>query len=180
MDGFKNGRHQDFELVMAMYKQQLIYFAYKLIENKPEAEDIVLQTFNKLFILHQNFETLANIRAFLYITTRNSCYNYLKEMNKRREANRELYYWYGAAVDDGGLLVRANAELMDKLYRAIEQLPLKCRQVVQLRLKGHSIDSIAEQLDTTPRNVASHWYNAAQQLRKMLISIVFFLTTHVF
>lgn len=180
LDGFKRGNPAAFREVMDIYNRRLNYFACKLINNQQDAEEIVSDTFVELFKRHQHFETPEKIKAFLFITTRNRCFNYLKKMNKLREVNKELYYWYGGEMEDGGLLAEVGTGMIDKLMAALEQLPPKRRQVVQLMLDGHSPESIARKLAITSKNVSSHWYNAIQQLRKLLVSSLFFLSSQIF
>ena len=73
LQAFTRGEQKGFSAVYSLYYQQIRYFTYKLTNNNmQEAEDITITTFVKLFRLHKNFSTQANIKAFLYITARNT------------------------------------------------------------------------------------------------------------
>lgn len=179
MDGFRKGNATAFQEVIDIYNRRLNYFAWKLINNKQEAEEIVSDAFAELFKRHQKFDNPKSIKSFLFITTRNKSFNHLKKMNKIKEGNKELYYLYGAEIDDGGLGAEVASGLIEKLKAALELLPPKRRKVVQLKLEGYSPESIARKLNTDTGNVRSHWYNALQQLRKSLTIIMFYLVFQI-
>src|SRR5687768_3909645 len=80
---FKEGDQRAYTRVFEEYSSRLIYFAQEFINNRPEAEDIVVGIFTKLWKIHQNFDTIENIRAFLYIAVRNKCLDYLRSVQKQ-------------------------------------------------------------------------------------------------
>ncbi len=71
--------------------QPLVYFAYRLTQNEEEAEDIVADCFAKLWEKREGFQTAENIKAYLYISCRNVCLTYLRDL-KRKTAAQQLYF----------------------------------------------------------------------------------------
>src|SRR5690349_24963911 len=88
--GFHKGNSRAFDLLFDMFFPALCYFANKLIEDRQESEDIVLDTFQKLWARREHFETMPNIKAFLYITVRNTCLNYLRYRETQRKRTHEM------------------------------------------------------------------------------------------
>ena len=82
VSGFNKGNQRSFSSIFNTYYASLCFFAERMILDKQEAEDIVEETFVKLWRLHANFETMQNIKAFLYITTKNACLNYIKQSDR--------------------------------------------------------------------------------------------------
>jgi DNA-directed RNA polymerase specialized sigma24 family protein len=82
---FQRGEAHALRHVMELYDQPLRCFAAALTGNRQEGEDIVTGTFMKLWKRHTYFQTAQNIRAFLYITTRNACLDLLLFSNKQQE-----------------------------------------------------------------------------------------------
>lgn len=73
------------------YKSQL-YFANELVNNHERAEEIVAESFSKLWLMEEDLDNYQTTRSFLYLTTRNACYTYLKRSGKLSESEvLELY-----------------------------------------------------------------------------------------
>ncbi len=81
LEAFRAGDDMVFEQVKEIYHLTFFDFANQLIQNADVATDIVNDTFEKLKRKRNNFDTLSNIKCFMYITVRNSCLDYLRMMN---------------------------------------------------------------------------------------------------
>lgn len=86
---FQQGDAIAFNTIYNRYYSSLRYFSQRLTCQKREAEDIAVETFVKLYRLCGNFENVANIRAFLYVTARNACYDYLSYTHRRPSHEKE-------------------------------------------------------------------------------------------
>ncbi len=118
-----------------------------MVDNDGEGEDIAADSFVKLLHRHDSFDTLPNIKAFLYITTRNACLNYLRvlhngNMPKKRELNR-----IQDKTDEHALSLMVHAEVLREVELEIEQLPNRCKEIFKLiYYERRSADEIAEML----------------------------------
>src|SRR6185369_16606748 len=132
------------------------YFAEKLIGDTQEAEDIVLDTFSKFWTRRENFETLPNIRAFLYISTRNACFNYLKYRRLQNKRQHELAEAWEPEQEENAEQLRVRSEVLRLLQTEIEKLPSKCRLVFELtffeELKPNEIADLLKISVNTVRN----------------------------
>src|SRR5687767_5022335 len=72
IEDFKKGSTRALNYIYNLFYNPLCYFAGQLV-SKEEAEDIVTDTFVKLWLKHEDFHSLQGIKAFLYIAVRNSC-----------------------------------------------------------------------------------------------------------
>ena len=128
---FREGGHTAFRLVFDTYYQPLYYFARKLVGNKEEAEEITLNSFQKLFERCAQIESLQAIKAFLFVTARNNCFDYLrtvktlKTKQKQFAANMqdETFFLYEYEIKD---------ELVELVRKAINNLPAECSRVFKL------------------------------------------------
>ncbi|HEX9509830.1 MAG TPA: sigma-70 family RNA polymerase sigma factor [Puia sp.] len=89
---FRKGDPQAFASFFHLHYRPLCYFATQLVNSQQDGEDIVKDTFVKLWQKHTDFDTPQNIKAFLYITTRNACLNFLRHMQVRESSRKELMY----------------------------------------------------------------------------------------
>lgn len=168
IEAFQKGNAQAFAFVFDMFYGSLCYFARKLTDDKEEAEDIVLETFRKCLAMHKNFETLPNIRAFLYITARNTCLNFLKYRQRKTARNKEYVYLH-TTDDDIIERMRIESEVLRKIYAAVNSLPSRCREIFILTyFKGLPAGEIAKQLGISTSTVTTQRSIAIRFLRKEL------------
>src|SRR5882762_3416517 len=90
--GLKKRHSHALTYIFKRHYKPLCYFAWQLTGNKPEAEDIAGEVFIKLWRRHNDFNSLQNIKAFLYIATRNACFDYLKHVQRKNASHEELFY----------------------------------------------------------------------------------------
>lgn len=128
---FKNGDVKAFEILFNMFYPKIKGFAQGLLgRDNPVAEDISMESFSKLHKLRQNFETIPNIRAFLYITTRNACLDQLRYSNRQEILVKE---WINTVEHQSFIEIKqVEGEMFNAVKDAIERLPQKCRQVIQM------------------------------------------------
>jgi RNA polymerase sigma-70 factor (family 1) len=172
---FKKGNEKSLNSIFDQYYAALCYFAHKLILNKEEAEDIVVQTFMKLWAKHAHFDSLRAIRAFLYITTKNACINYLDVVKRSNRRHAELAY-RAQENDDHILNNITRAEVLREIHLAIQSLPVQCGKVASMSLiDGMKNQEIARELDLSEQTVRNHKSRAIQVLRlKLIDSNIFF------
>jgi RNA polymerase sigma-70 factor (family 1) len=162
IDGLKNNDSRVFDHLFNEYYTQLQYFAERLVSSREEAQDIVITVFRKFWTLKDNFQTANNIKAFLYITIRNQCLDYLRYRQRLNEVKRE----YETHLHSAEELKQAEhfiieSDLINKIYKEVQKLPNRCREIFILTyfkgLKTKEIASalqISESAVTTQRSLA--------------------------
>lgn len=127
---FNAGKESAFKEVFQTYYPYLLLFVTKMNGNKTEAEDIVLVTFQSLFVKHLEFDSLSKIKAFLFITARNNCVNSLVT-NKRKGTKYKI--WLDGIDDEKAMeLEGIKTELLGLIHDEIENLPLECKRVFKM------------------------------------------------
>ncbi len=167
MQDFRAGREPAFNHIMQQHLRALTFHAYRLCRNKEVAEDIASETFTKLWQAKANFETETNVRAFLYITARNACLDYVRSAQRRREGQQD-------ELDEGlvnpgtdPLTHLIHAELIQSLVEEIARLPERQGDVFRMSyLDGLTTDEICERLGITPNAVFLAKKKATAAIRK--------------
>ena len=178
---FREGKGDAFEQVFREHHRSLCYLAEKYGLDKEEAEDIVADTFTKLWHGRTQFNDEGHIKGFLFTTTRNASVNLVKQKQRRTLSNNELSY-LSADNEDDLFRKMVETELLKKLYPYIEQLPQKCRAVFeQVYFEGASTEEAAEKLGISPRNVLNQKARAIQLLRgKILLIALIYCFVHIY
>jgi RNA polymerase sigma-70 factor (family 1) len=169
IENFSNGDEKALDIIFRRYHAPLLYFAQQLIHNKEEAEDKVLETFGKLWKLHENFDTENNIKAFLYITTRNQCFNYLRSSQRKKTILTDPNETFDDHIEARDTYL--DAEVLRQLYNEIEKLPQRSREILKmLYFEGMTAAQIAVRLDIETDTVYSQKRHAIETLRKHFIN----------
>lgn len=150
---------------MSEFSESLFYFAYEIVKNREVAEDIVSESFFKLWSKGADANSLDWLRSFLYIVTRNACYDYVgsgyskaitlqvEEMLDREEDRAEI------------LTQIIYLELLDQVVGKLKKLPKLQAEVFRMSyLEGKGTQEISEALHTTTSNVYFVWSKALSTL----------------
>lgn len=137
-----------FAAIYEKYARQCMYLASSFVE-KTEAEDVVMESFVKLWERFDNFDTEYKAKAFLMITIKNQCINIVKH----KVCTCELI----DIEDESNRWVIA-AEVISSLHRHIESLPEKQKNVVKLFLDGYTYKEIAVKLGVKEKTVLNQRY----------------------
>ena len=177
IEGLKGNDPLVFDRVFEEYFPQIQFFAARLIGDHEEAKDIVIRAFQSMWGLKENFETLNNIKAFLYITTRNNCLNFL-QYRQRQEAGRKEYETrLLQAGNEKSIEMRMmESELLQLIYKKIEELPKKCKEIFKLTyFEGMKAGEIAQLLAISTSTVTTQRSLAIKYLKAVLSEDQFLL-----
>lgn len=170
IEGLKGNDQLVFDRVFDDYFPQMQFFATGLIGDREEARDIVNRVFLTLWNRKTNFETLTNIKAFLYICTRNSCLNFLQQRQRQEAGRMEYESRLNFADNDKNIeLQMMQTELMQLIYQKIEELPNKCKEIFKLTyFEGLHAGEIAKKLNIATSTVTTQRSIAIKYLRAVL------------
>jgi len=163
IDRFRQGRQIEFNLIYKLYYGQLYRFAYSMLKVM-EAEDIVTESFIKLWNLREKFQSEDNIRAFLYLVTRNACIDHLRLLHRRRELYKEMVYLAEIHMDNP--TETDNIEILFELSNRIKSLPHKCRKIFELiYFENLGTSEVAKRMRISNQNVLNQKARAIGILR---------------
>jgi RNA polymerase sigma-70 factor (ECF subfamily) len=143
-----------------------------LTRNTQDAEDVVQEASLRALRFFAGFRG-GDVRAWLLTIVRNTCYTWLKQnrpLTTAAEFDENNYEVQNSSVDPEALLFQdADRQL---LTRALEELPLKFREVLVLReLEDLSYKQIAEVTGLPVGTVMSSLSRARERLRQSLTAL---------
>ena len=147
ISAFQKGDQNAFRRVYALHYRELYYFVRKMTNSPEDAKDIVSETFLKLWNRCGNFESLTNIKAFLFISARNASVNYLK--NEQSQRRKESRYWNISNENIAEMFdIMTGHDILAEVHREIAKLSEQERNIVELfYFQGNSIREIADRLN---------------------------------
>lgn len=170
IEGLKNNDNRVCRYLFDNHYTPLLYFAEKIIADREEAEDVIMQVFNKFWSLRENFNSTLNIKAFLYITAKNDCFNFLKYRQRQKEVKKELASQLpdpDQAAETERLIIEV--DFLNRVYLEVQNLPDKCKQVFLLTyFDGLKANEIAEKLNISVSTVTTQRSRALKYLKHVL------------
>lgn len=177
---FNQGNTEAFTAIYNRYYSTLYYFIKRFIPEHEDAEDITADVFVKLWNLRTNLHTINNIEAFLYITGRNACLDFLRHMQRRNIRQKELLQSLLQEPEEGRLEEDVKALVLQAIHAEIEKLPRSCRTVFQMAyLEGMSNGEIAEALNINNQSVRNFKLRAVKLLRIALLNRNMLVSTFI-
>ena len=166
LQNFKAGDTAALKIFYNLHYKALWYFADRLLDNAEQAEDIVAETFIKLWNRRHQFQQLENIRPFLFVVTRNACITHLKQLKRREFSHKEISYLSPTSEEDAGT-EQIRAELVQEALLQAETMPPQMKKIFSLfYVEGKSLSEIAGDLDVSINTVRSQKVNALKRIRE--------------
>jgi RNA polymerase sigma-70 factor (ECF subfamily) len=170
------------ELFHSQYND-LCNYAYSFLKDDAAAEDVVQETFIKLWEKHRELIGIPNIKAYLFRAVRNNSISALRKLNTE-EAGNKGFEWIADIAEDPNAKEIENARpyYEQLIYEAIANLPPQCREVFTCcRINGMTHQQTAIKLGLSAKTVENYMGRALKLLRKYLqqyglpMSILFIL-----
>ena len=160
----KNGDIEFFEQLFKQYYEPLIYFAYRYVQDKQAAEDIIQDIFVYLWDKREKLDFGINIKTYLYSAVKNRCLKYLKR--KAVEIKYRPLEIILAKDADNPESIMINDELQEALTSAINELPEKRREIFCMnRFDELTYAEIASILNLSIKTVETQMSRALKFLR---------------
>jgi RNA polymerase sigma-70 factor, ECF subfamily len=163
--------------LIGRWQKPLISFAYRYVQNGADAQDLVAETFVRLYQRRLRLRPDTNVAAWLFTALTNLCHNHHRwkrrhptvafgspnDAGSSGRGDDAMDPATSAASPDASL---ARDESVDALRKAIDALPHDLKVSVLLHHYEHlSYREIASITRCSERGVETRLYRARQQLR---------------
>lgn len=172
---FQKGEEKGFAFFFNEYYACLAFFAFKILKDDAAAQDVVSDSFVKLWQRREKIDKPDSIRSYLYTTVKNACIDLLRSKEKMRRHEVEMlagsYEW-----EQNILHKMIEAEVLRHLVAARTKLPVKTKRVFEMfYFENKSYQQIAEELEISIHTAKNQKVRAIKILRKQFPYIVLFL-----
>jgi len=161
-----------FEQVFKTHYKNLHAYAFTILKDEDEAEEMVQQVFFKLWERSEHLSFSGPIAAYLYRAVHNESLNFIK--HQKVKAGHQLHVAYSMKNKSEQAQPRMiRKELENKFREALNELPEQCRTVFQLsRFEDMKYKEIADKLDISVKTVENHMGKALKLLRTKLVDFL--------
>lgn len=164
-----DGDREAFSVLISRYERQIYGLAYRLTNNKHEAQDLGQEAFIKIYQSLAKYDPGRPFFSWMYKVASNQCYSLLR---KKREADTPLESVIEFIPDDNPEetspeLFILKKESQDNVRSALASLPEKYRLALILRfMEDMSYQEIANTMDISLSAVESRIHRGKKLLLK--------------
>jgi len=159
------GSHLAFEQLFDRWYEPLCKYAYSILKDMNDAEDVVQKIFCRLWDQRENLSIKSSINSYLYRMVHNESINAAQQKNSHHEHNLNYISTMNTANNYVAEQVTAN-ELQLAINKALSVLPSQCRKVFELsRMDQLSYSEIGKELNISINTVENHISKALKILR---------------
>jgi RNA polymerase sigma-70 factor, ECF subfamily len=174
INGLKEGNKKLFSLLFKTYYSPLCAYAATIIKDHKVAEEIVQESFIKIWENREQITIEISLKSYLYKCIHNHCLNTIKHINANQKRTdvliKELTY-HAEIVNQNfneSQLEQIVCNEMEVFFeKAIDALPDQCKEIFCLsRYDQHTYDEIAEKLSISVNTVKTQMSRALEKLRE--------------
>jgi RNA polymerase sigma-70 factor (family 1) len=145
---FSQGDPRAFTMIYTHYYSWLFFSAFKYIKSQENAEDILANTFQKLWEDRERFSSVKNLEGYALIMIRNACIDFLRRERLKSRIEHDLTRQMETEAEESFARNRIRAEVIDFVKKEIDKLSPKYKTVFRLSfVEGLKNEEIATQLE---------------------------------
>ncbi len=146
------------------YYAALLKYAFVIVNNKEQAQDIVADLFCQLWNNRHNTTFHTNLKSYLFVCLRRLAHRHLQKTNTSEPF---VFYDDENSMQDNNdpqsiFIEKQRIDILDEL---LDKLPPQRASIIRLRMAGLTYSEIASHLNITPKKVEYHLSAAVEILR---------------
>lgn len=169
----KNGDAAAYTVIYNRYFDVLYIHAYRKLNYKEEAQDIIHELFAQLWTKRATIEIKSSLASYLYSAVRNKILDLIshQQVESKYMSSLQNFMTQGSCITDYSIREKQLAALIEK---GIADLPPKMKEVFELSRKHKlSHKEIADKLNLSEQTVKKQVNNALKILRIKLGTMLF-------
>jgi RNA polymerase sigma-70 factor, ECF subfamily len=164
--GIRDGDTACFKALFSDHYDRLCQYAFTLLRDMDEAEDIVQSMFVKLWERRADLAIQQTMKGYLYRFVHNLCIN---QVEHRQVKQKHLNFASLTTAGEKQLPEVFTNELQENVARVIDQLPEQCKIIFKMsRYEELKYSEIADRLGISPNTVENQISKALKILRSQL------------
>jgi len=166
----RKSREEQMEAIVAEHETALLRYATRILNNPYTAQDVVQNTFIKLFKHWQEgMKPSENLKGWLFRVTHNEAVDHIRRESRLRTLHEKHAEEERAACPDGQNCPGKNEDRKQLVLRYVRKLSDREQQVMILRLEeGLSYREISAITGRTEGNVGNILHHAVRKLSERL------------
>lgn len=170
------GDQRAFAELVELYQDKLFHMAYRMLNNRQEAEDVVQDTFLRVYKNLERFDETHKFSTWIYRIATNLCIDRLRKRKPTYSLDAESQDYEG--LDGYSMIPSDNrtpelelilSDTQRIIHQAMESLPPKYKSVMMLRyIQDLSLQEIGDILGVPVTTIKTRVHRGREFLRKKL------------
>ena len=164
----KQGSSPAFEEIYLRYNHLLYLYAYRKLQNKQEAQDVVQEVFTALWNGRMFFDLKITLSGYLYKAVLNKIYNIFKHQQIIRKYVDAGDHFMKTDYQETDHRIREK-DIQSIISQEIAAMPPRMREIYELK-RNHFLTTreVAERLNLSEQTVSTQMKRALRRLRLKL------------
>lgn len=166
----KNKQTQDiaFRQLMSLYKERLYWHIRKIVVSHDDADDVLQNTFVKVYRSIHNFKEDSKIYSWMYRIATNESITFINKRAKQQTIDITEYKQNLASTLQEDALFSGD-EIQQVLQKAIATLPEKQQLVFNMKyFDNMKYTDMSEILDTSVGALKASYFHAVKKIEKII------------
>src|SRR5690606_6594448 len=139
----RNGDRLAFRELVDLYQNKIYHLAYRMLGNTHEAEDIVQETFLRVYTNLNGFDPSQKFSTWIYRIGTNLCIDHLRKRKRKKNMSLDANLYDSDKADGYDIMPTGDEELPEnqlvlsetrrQVRDAIDQMPEQYKSIVILR-----------------------------------------------
>lgn len=178
------GDQDAFKYVFDRYYKSICLFIRKYISDSEHVEDIAQDVFVSIWEKKPTFKSLQAFKSYLYQTAKNKSLNFL-EHEAIKKGHQEKTILAQKSSDLFYDLNYVENETQRLIFKLLENLPPRAREIIILQLEGLKNNEIAMKLNISVYTVKNHKATAYRYLKEnfkngLILALFFIIVDQMF
>ncbi len=159
-----------FEVLMLRYKQEFLRKALRIVRDKDEAQDIVQDTFIRIYKYGHKFkhQNGASFKSWAYTILTNTCYTFCKKKKRKNDFITRADDDMLESFSEGMGAFESKLD-MNQIMQAVGRIPAMLGRMITLSMLGKSQEEIAVLEGVPVGTVRTRLHRAKKEVRKYMM-----------
>lgn len=167
----RKGSHKAFNAIYDMYADKLFGFVFAHTKSREMANDLVQETFLKLWIMRESLSVEGSLLAMLFTISHNKMIDTFRAQINKVEFEDYIEFSENAEMEDNAIERKIYYDDFLKAIKLCKNLlPNRQMEIFEMsRENGKSIEEIASELKISEQTVKNQLTSALKMLRAELV-----------
>ncbi|MDH6534431.1 sigma-70 family RNA polymerase sigma factor [Parabacteroides sp. 52] len=160
---------EQFKKEVLSIREDLLFYAQRLLEDRADAEDIVQEVFLKLWYMRTQLDRYNNVQALSVTITKHLCLNRLKVLGRKLEDMQD-----GEVVPDTDSPYQEleRKDTLAHVMRIIDRLPDLQQTILRMKhVDGYEVQEIAELTGSSPDAIRMNLSRARRRVKELFFKM---------
>lgn len=160
---------QAYQELFYLYYKPLLRFANAFVRSHELSEEIVSDVFIRIWERRAQLNEITNLKVYLYVSVRNMALKHLLKKQKQASIGLDDLQVELESQYHNPEQLLLTAELMNRVARAIDELPPRCKMVYKLiKEDGLRYREVSEILDISIKTIDNQLAIALKKIGKAI------------